>query len=78
MGKVKNSNISDGGQDLSLTTFLISPQQLKAKLGEDVHIPCPTTGTGQFNKYFTRKPRKLNKWFISKQYKISLTKQYTE
>ena len=42
-------NILDGGQDLSLTTFLVSPQQLKAKLGEDVHIPCPTTGTGQLS-----------------------------
>jgi len=37
---------SDGGQNLSQTTFLVAPQQLKSKLGDNVHLPCPTTGTG--------------------------------
>jgi len=37
---------SDGGQDLSLSSFLISAQQLKAKLGDNVRFPCPTTSTG--------------------------------
>ena len=36
----------DGGQNLSQTTFLVAPQQLKSKLGDNVHLPCPTTGTG--------------------------------
>ena len=27
-------------------TFLVSPKQIRAKLGEDVHFPCPTQGTG--------------------------------
>ena len=28
-----------------MNTFLISSQQLRSKLGEDVHIPCPTSTT---------------------------------
>jgi len=35
---------TDGGQDLP--AFLTSPQQIKAKLGEDLHLPCQTSATG--------------------------------
>ena len=45
--------IDGGGDDLSLNTFLISSQQLRSKLGEDVHIPCPTSTTkGEKNLSF--------------------------
>ena len=37
-----------GGQD---ETFLAPPQQLRARLGEDVHLPCPTRDTGQETLY---------------------------
>ena len=34
----------DGGQDLP--AFLTSPQQIQARLGEDLHLPCETSATG--------------------------------
>ena len=43
--------VSDGGVGGEDETFLVPPQQLRARLGEDVHLPCPTRDTGQETLY---------------------------
>ena len=59
----------DGGQNLSQTTFLVAPQQLKSKLGDNVHLPCPTTGTGDKWK-FTYKSCHLGDHHFSEEWSL--------
>ena len=42
-----NFNLPSQDDGQNLPSFLVSPEQFKVKLGQDIRLPCPTAGTGR-------------------------------